>query len=682
MNAAWCENDYQIDIATPEGREEYKRIIDRSAELGLDYILYAPTNSLLGDRSETADDWNWENLLWLGLGIKIRKGEWDPKKDPIPETVQQMLDYAKSKKIKLVAYMYPVMPFSGNPEWIVEGTKYHRKKRNASLGVRSFQDYLIENLSAFHERTGLGGYAYDYTFLWYDNTSFYAQWWGWRRIKETLRHKYPDIVIDGRQLDMLYGPWIWLSGSYPHPTAADEQPESFNPFPDLHFDRASANRQRFTAYRYRVNDYCPPELMPGFITHQTSRKEGDTPIKTSQGGKKGKVRLRLDSFRTRDWDYLGWKYSLISSIATAGFNHVVSMIPARDIEEFKHFSEADKKFFRDWLDWTDKNSPYLSKTRPIIGQPTIGLIDGTSAIINDNGYIFLFNPNARKMDAEFYLDQSIGLMSGERFTISELYPVEGKLIGKPGFGLWSYSDKVTISMDGASALVLKIDPVSNLLKKPMLFNVKGNVEFEGNSLILTNVSGETGTLIEALVLTAGDQPVEAVEVNQKKINFYKNKNLISLDLKFSGSYFPQLKQIGKYSSDFYGGTLKETFKIPGRVFSQLEERKKQWPLPWTKEDYKTTWLVPERLLLFVQIAEVKEEMEIQLSINGEPIELNKAYTSIRRHPRCFVGFYADVSHLKPDEEYQAELILPDLKPGQFQGLFFENIETEYSSDIH
>jgi hypothetical protein len=143
-----------------------------------------------------------------------------------------------------------------------------------------------------------------------------------------------------------------------------------------------------------------------------------------------------------------------------------------------------------------------------------------------------------------------------------------------------------------------------------------------------------------------------------------------------------LKQIGKYSSDFYGGTLKETFKIPGRVFSQLEERKKQWPLPWTKEDYKTTWLVPERLLLFVQIAEVKEEMEIQLSINGEPIELNKAYTSIRRHPRCFVGFYADVSHLKPDEEYQAELILPDLKPGQFQGLFFENIETEYSSDIH
>ena len=28
-----CENDFQIDIATAEGRAEYKRIIDRAAEL-------------------------------------------------------------------------------------------------------------------------------------------------------------------------------------------------------------------------------------------------------------------------------------------------------------------------------------------------------------------------------------------------------------------------------------------------------------------------------------------------------------------------------------------------------------------------------------------------------------------------------------------------------------------------
>jgi hypothetical protein len=46
-------------------------------------------------------------------------------------------------------------------------------------------------------------------------------------------------------------PWVWLAGSYPHPTGNDEQPESFTPYPDLHFDRVSADRIRFVNYWYR-----------------------------------------------------------------------------------------------------------------------------------------------------------------------------------------------------------------------------------------------------------------------------------------------------------------------------------------------------------------------------------------------------------------------------------------------
>ena len=33
-----CENDFQLDIATAEGRAEYKRIVDRAAELGLEQV--------------------------------------------------------------------------------------------------------------------------------------------------------------------------------------------------------------------------------------------------------------------------------------------------------------------------------------------------------------------------------------------------------------------------------------------------------------------------------------------------------------------------------------------------------------------------------------------------------------------------------------------------------------------
>lgn len=49
------------------------------------------------------DAWGWENILWLGLGQKIRKGEWNIASDPIPPSIQEMLDYGKSKNVKLVA---------------------------------------------------------------------------------------------------------------------------------------------------------------------------------------------------------------------------------------------------------------------------------------------------------------------------------------------------------------------------------------------------------------------------------------------------------------------------------------------------------------------------------------------------------------------------------------------------
>ncbi|MBI4408199.1 MAG: hypothetical protein HY561_00730, partial [Gemmatimonadetes bacterium] len=68
-------------------------------------------------------------------------------------------------------------------------------------------------------------------------------------------------------------------------------------------------------------------------------------------------------------------------------------------------------------------------------------------------------------------------------------------------------------------------------------------------------------------------------------------------------------------------------------------------------------------------------------IDGQLVELRKAYSSIRPVRHDFVGFYADVSLLIPDRPYSFELELPPLRPGQFQGLFFENVETEYTSRI-
>jgi len=156
IEIGWTLNDYQIDIATRDGREEYKRVIDRAAALGLDHLLFAPSNSQLALTKDDTDSWHWEHVLWLGLGQKIRKGEWNAETGTIPASVQEMLGYAKTKNVKLVAYVYPILPFTANPAWLVG-----EHKDAANLGFRSLQDWLIKNLLAFYRRTGIGGYAFD-----------------------------------------------------------------------------------------------------------------------------------------------------------------------------------------------------------------------------------------------------------------------------------------------------------------------------------------------------------------------------------------------------------------------------------------------------------------------------------------------------------------------------------------
>jgi hypothetical protein len=145
--------------------------------------------------------------------------------------------------------------------------------------------------------------------------------------------------------------------------------------------------------------------------------------------------------------------------------------------------------------------------------------------------------------------------------------------------------------------------------------------------------------------------------------------------------FRQYQPIVDYDPDATGGRIERTFTIPRRIFAQLAARRKAWPIPWTAEDFRTTWLVPERLLLFVQIAEPDAQSEARLRIDGRSVELRKAYSAVRSAPRTFVGFYADLSMLAPDTPHSFELDLPTLKPGQLQGVFFENIEPEYTSNI-
>lgn len=675
IHVGWTENDFQIDVGTAAGRTEYKRIIDRTSQLGIRHLLFAAANSQVSSVSENTDAWGWENVLWFGLGQKIRKGEWIPGKDPVPSSIAEMLDYARDRGVKLVAYVYPSLGFLQNPAWTRWCDNKPSGYRGTDTGDRSFQDWFVDQLVAFHKQTGCGGFSFDYWWIAYDKpaSSKYAQWHGCRRILQTLKRRLPDIMIDGRQQYYGFGPWTWVSGSYPHPFGGDEQPESYTAHPDLHTDRVSAFHQRAASWNYRMggwNDLNPVELTAGFTTHQTQRFDD-----------RGK--MHRDAFRVRDWDYLGWRYSVLSSIATGPANNVVNMLPARDIDEYRSFSAEDIAWYRNWLEWTNQNLDYVRRMRPIIGPPLVGCIDGCSAIVDDNGYLFLFNPNYRRMDAEFTLDESIGLRKGQTFVLREIEPREGRRIGKPGAGFWTYGEVVRIAMEGTSALVLRLEPAGRS-ERPILFNLPGTVSLAGGALAITGAKGEIGTTVDLLVFVPRHEGVRALTVNGRAIEFHHRGDVIAAQVAFAGTPFGRCCQIGTYRPDFPGPVFRGKFAIPGRIFSQLADRKKAWPVPYTQDDLLATWLGPERLFLFVNIAAPKPEMAVAMKVDGQPVEVKGAWNGIypSSGKQTFVGFYADVAALKPDTPYEVELRLPDdLAPGQFQGLYFDNVETEYTEEI-
>jgi hypothetical protein len=69
------------------------------------------------------------------------------------------------------------------------------------------------------------------------------------------------------------------------------------------------------------------------------------------------------------------------------------------------------------------------------------------------------------------------------------------------------------------------------------------------------------------------------------------------------------------------------------------------------------------------------------AIAGERITIASPLIIAPAVPRTFVGLDADVSLLSADPAHRVEVELPPLAGGQFQGMFLESVESEYTTSI-
>ena len=108
---------------------------------------------------------------------------------------------------------------------------------------------------------------------------------------------------------------MWAQGgTYAEPLQGDEQPGSWMFYEaDLHTDRLSANRQRETAWSYRVDEFAPAELVPGFALHQTDRDVSKAEARVPCAAGAGRCAA---ASRRRDFDLLGYRYSLLAAVGT------------------------------------------------------------------------------------------------------------------------------------------------------------------------------------------------------------------------------------------------------------------------------------------------------------------------------------------------------------------------------
>jgi len=176
-----------------------------------------------------------------------------------------------------------------------------------------------------------------------------------------------------------------------------------------------------------------------------------------------------------------------------------------------------------------------------------------------------------------------------------------------------------------------------------------------------------------------DAHVSHVSVNGKTPHLTQTGRYVEVQVHFDGDCFGHAQEVARTSTS--DGALEGNFTVPQRIFDQLEARKKAWPIPWTKEDYESTCLAPERLLLFLQAADATDAATVTATLDDKPLAFQPAYSAGPVDSPTFVGFYADLSRNAPGPRHTIRLRVSGIDPAQLQGAFFDNVEPELTESI-
>lgn len=220
------------------------------------------------------------------------------------------------------------------------------------------------------------------------------------KVMRRLKEEFPNLYFEGFHGNKEYGLWGFKYIDQ-HEAFWENEVYVMNPiYSDLSADRITANNIRQQSVWNHYFRFMPETLNHG-ITHRMVQA----------------CWMRLLEL-DKVFDYNGWKYALLSSIAAGG--SITPTILPHTPSEIPEYVD----FYNKWIDFAKKIFPMSKYTIPFGAQVGCG-IDGYSKIFENEGYIFLFNPFPQNIEFEFAYDRRIGFTDGNWVkSTAMIYPYE------------------------------------------------------------------------------------------------------------------------------------------------------------------------------------------------------------------------------------------------------------------
>nr|WP_321411990.1 hypothetical protein [uncultured Allomuricauda sp.] len=212
--------------------------------------------------------------------------------------------------------------------------------------------------------------------------------------------------------------------------------------------------------------------------------------------------------RVSDTKFL--EYSFLQGLCVTpniGFGELRTLldrIPYKEGEKFK-------KFIKHWLGFISENYDTWKYTKRLGGLPGKGTSEVYGHIKNDKGFICLLNQNPFSTSASVSIDKSIGLKSGNKFVLNEIYPKKAPIY-EQALPYALRGDTLNFNLEPHSVRIIEISPQKKQ-NLPVIYGASSKVTTTKNGYDIA-ISLPQGVKRKIGLVLPEDQAIESVTAAQ------------------------------------------------------------------------------------------------------------------------------------------------------------------------